>query len=537
MDTCKQIPYKKTNFFSKIVVDFLDNSTNLHPFYNHQYVNNGLVNTIIEKQKNYNNRTKMVAYFKEIYSNKKPTTKQIENLRLLEKNNCFTITTAHQPNIFTGPLYFIFKIIHAIKLANDLSNCHSNYNFVPVYFMGSEDADLDELGTIAIQQKKISWKTNQTGAVGRMLVDDNFLTLITEIEQQIAVNEYGNELVSLFKHCYTKGETIANCTTTLVNTLFGKYGLLVFLPDSKNCKQLMVDVFEKELLEQFSIKNVVETNKDLSKHYKIQASGRDINLFYLINNNRERISFKNDRYEIENLNISFSTNEIINELKSYSERFSPNVILRPILQEKILPNLFFIGGGGELAYWLQLKKVFAAANVTYPLLMLRNSFILTDNHLFTKINKAFDSIELLFENETNIANNYVKKNSNKIVTLTTQIDQLYTIYNDIKTIATTIDATLETHVLKLLHQAKEKLLALEKKMTKAEKKKFDTQLQQMFAIKKQLFPNNNLQERTENFSYLYSIYGRKIIDKIYNNSQSISSDFCIVNLDTTPNYV
>ncbi|MCX6209669.1 MAG: bacillithiol biosynthesis BshC, partial [Bacteroidetes bacterium] len=248
---CRTLPYQQTHFFSKLVTDYVEQNEHLQQFYTYQPNINGILKAIENKQKNYNNRTTLVNYFTQQYANNNATSAQLKHIELLKNENCFTVTTAHQPNIFTGPLYFIYKIFHAIKMANDLSEQLPAYNFVPVYYMGSEDADLDELGNITLQQKKLIWNTQQTGAVGRMKVDKDFIRMINEIEGQIAVNPFGKELSDIFRNSYTLDTSIQEATFNLVNTLFGKYGLLVVIPDNADLKRSFIPVVEKELTKQF----------------------------------------------------------------------------------------------------------------------------------------------------------------------------------------------------------------------------------------------------------------------------------------------
>src|SRR5690349_8055173 len=183
---CNYIPYDKTGYFSKLVIDYLDDAPQLHQFYNLPPTIEGLQQSI-RQRKNFKHRKVLVKTLQKQYEGLNLHEKVNTNLQLLLHENTFTVTTAHQPNIFTGPLYVVYKIFHVIKLAEELKQQFPQNNFVPVYFMGSEDADLDELNNITISQRKYVWQTKQTGAVGRMKVDKALLQLINEIEGQISV--------------------------------------------------------------------------------------------------------------------------------------------------------------------------------------------------------------------------------------------------------------------------------------------------------------------------------------------------------------
>ncbi len=528
--SCTYTSYKSTNFFSKIVIDYLSQAKGLQEFYQHLPNKDGISNAIAAR-KNYNTDRKiLVEYFSKQYANA-ASTQQQKNIELLTNENCFTITTAHQPNIFTGPLYFIYKILHAVKLAQDLNEEFNEYKFVPVYYMGSEDADLDELGNINIQGKKIVWNTKQTGAVGRMKVDKNFIQLIAEIQSQLGVNEFGTELTNILKQCYTLDKTIQQATFELVNMLFGTYGLLVLIPDDVDLKKVFIPTITKELQEQFSRKAVDKTNEKFGKHHKIQAAGRELNLFYLIDDKRERIEKIGNDFIVQNLELKFTLEEILIELNSHPERFSANVILRPVFQETILPNVAFIGGGGELAYWLQLKNVFENVNVPYPVLLLRNSFLIYKPMQENKLQKMGYKIENAFSSTEELFVDLVKKQSQYNLSLQTQLNQAKAFYETLKNQATQIDTTLIAHVESIAVKAFKQIEALEKKMLRAEKRKFADQKNQLENIKKDLFPNNSLQERVENFSYFYSIFGKELFNIILSSSKGIEQEFGLLSIN------
>ena len=242
--------------------------------------------------------------------------------------------------------------------------------------MGSEDADLDELGHIYLNGEKLEWETKQTGAVGRMKVDKQLIKLIDRIAGQIEVLTYGKELSDLFREAYQEGEQIQQATLRLVNELFKEFGLLVLIPDNAELKRTFNPVVKRELIDQFSHPIVEKTSIALGGNYKVQASGREINLFYLTEERRERIEKQGERYSVESLGLTWDEKEILDEVDAHPERFSANVILRGLFQETILPNIVFIGGGGEVAYWLQLKDVFEGCQIPYPMLVVRNSFLL-----------------------------------------------------------------------------------------------------------------------------------------------------------------
>jgi len=523
-----KVSYESTGFFSKLVADYVAGDDKLKGFYKHPVSIEGIKASILARKSFKTNRKLLVDELTKQYEGIHLNALQEQNLQSLLGEDTFTITTAHQPNIFTGPLYFIYKIMHVIKLADELKIQFPEYDFVPVYYMGSEDADLDELGYINLNGEKLTWQTKQTGSVGRMKVDKALLQIIDSIAGQIAIHPFGDELINLFKQCYSLGKTIQQATLELVNTLFAAYGLLVVIPDNSALKQSFNAVIKKELVEQFSNKAVTETINELSKHYKAQAGGRELNLFYLIDDKRERIELINKNYIVSSLNKHWTLDEVLQELEQYPERFSANVILRGVFQETILPNIAFIGGGGELAYWLELKKVFEAAQVPYPMIILRNSFLLVKKSFTERIEKLGFTIEDFFADETSLINALVYQNSTNKLSLDTEIEGIKAIYNQIKNTSSSIDTTLLPHIDSLQKGTLRKINELEKKILRAEKRKFSDQQHQITNIKKNLFPKDNLQERIDNFSSYYALEGNEWLQTIYDYSNGLEQTFCIL---------
>lgn len=535
---CTFLPYSSTGYFSTIVADYISGQDELKPFYDFAPTIDGVRKAIAARRQFAANRPMLVNVLEEQYKQGQLSQKQQEYINLLSNENTFTVCTAHQPNIFTGYLYFIYKIVHAIKLAETLTNEIDHCHFVPVYYMGSEDADLEELGMIFLDGKKYEWKTNQTGAVGRMKVDKALVLLIHEISGQLLVHPYGREIVDLMQRCYKEGETIQQATFNLVNVLFAEYGLLILLPDNRLLKNEFAPVIKKELLEQFSHIAVAKTVAAFPSKYKIQAAGRELNLFYLEDHSRERIEKVNGepclpagRWSIVNREKVFGQQQVLTELKEFPERFSPNVILRPVFQETILPNVAFIGGGGEIAYWLELKKVFEAAAVPYPVLVVRNSFLVVERKSQELIKKLDLTPKEIFTPEFELMNELVKRQSSHQLSLEKEKTALIELYKKLGAVAGKVDNTLELHSKALLKKALDKIEALEKKIIKAEKLKFEVQQRQLHTLKEQLLPNNNLQERVENFMLLYAKNGRSFIEMIHTHSLALEQEFGVINTE------
>lgn len=534
MDTKFQsqyLPYSQTEKFAKIVLDYIAEAPVLKDFYEHPVSVEGIKSAISER-KNFNtNREILVDEFIRQYKDFENCKKVKANVQLLSDQNTFVICTAHQPNIFTGHLYFVYKILHTIKLADSLKKELPEYNFVPVFFMGSEDADVEELNHIEIEGEKYVWQPKQTGAFGRMKVDNDLMKLIDKISGRLLVEKYGSYLIDILKKCYTKNTSIEEATFLFVHELFKEFGLLILLPDNAAFKREMISVFETDIFNHTSSEIVSRSSEELAKDYKAQAYPREINLFYLKDNLRNRIVVVEDHFVIHDTDIVFSKEEMKAELKQHPEHFSPNVILRGLFQEIILPDIAWIGGGGELAYWLQLKELFKNYKVPFPVLVLRNSFLIVEEkyqRLLQKLNlKAID----LFKGKEKLLNNIVNKETSTILNLDKQKKEFDKIYSEIKSIVSAIDSTLEEHTKALEAKQKKTISSLEKKMLRAEKRKFSDQKNQLNKLFSSLFPGDGLQERTENFMLFYSRLGNDFFKELYEVSLTLEQEFCILEKD------
>src|SRR5688572_5936123 len=381
------LPYRATNAFSDLVYDFLDQKPQLKPFLHRFPVIENFKDQIREKQSfPLAQRQTLVKVLQKQYQNLGKSAAVELNLALLQQEKTFTVTTGHQLNIFTGPLYFIYKIVTAIKTCQELKLAYPENEFVPVYWMASEDHDFAEINHFNLFGKRYDWETEQKGAVGRMA--------LTGIEK---VLEEMPEKYPVFEDAYRNSQTLSEATRKIVNELFGEFGLVILDADEPELKKALIPVIQNELAKNTAYQLVNRTNETLAAYYKPQVLAREINLFYLDNGLRERIVQEGEMYKVLNTNLVFTAEEIQKLVVESTEKFSPNVILRPLYQEMVLPNLAYVGGGAEVAYWLQLKLIFDEYNVPFPILILRNSAMYVNKATAARMHKLGLKAEDLFQ--------------------------------------------------------------------------------------------------------------------------------------------
>jgi bacillithiol biosynthesis cysteine-adding enzyme BshC len=524
------ISYQNSGYFSPLMKNYLNQKNELNSLYNRFPSLENFEKQIIEKQQNFNNknRTSLVSVLKEQYASIQVSDLSRQNIELLADENTFTVTTGHQLNLFSGPLYFLYKIISTINLTTELKAKYPNYNFVPIYWMATEDHDFEEINYFNFNGKKFRWNRESTGPVGRLSTDGlaDFLEIYA-LEMGSSTN--ANYIKKLFEDSYIKHNNLADATRYLANALFGVSGLVILDGDDQNLKRNFIPYVKEELLHQTSFKAVTETIEKI-KEYTIQVNPREINLFYIEDNLRERIVLENGIYKVNHTQIQFTETEILTLLENNPEKFSPNVIMRPLYQEVILPNLCYIGGGGEIAYWLELKSFFASAKVAFPILLLRNSVLLVTE----KQNKKADKLNLswsdLFSKQAVLINKITQKLSDYPIDLTEQKETLKKQFETLLELANHTDKSFLGAVKAQEVKQTKGLENLEKRLLIAQKRKFHDELQRIVDLQNELFPNQSLQERQANFSEFYLENGERLISQLMNQLNPLEQNFNIITL-------
>lgn len=466
-----------------------------------------LIPTQIERRSNFTFRDELVQILTHQNEGFKIHVNQSKQLERLKSEKTFCITTAHQTNLFGGPLYFIQKAISAIKVCLLAKEKYPEFHFVPVYWLGTEDHDFQELNHTSIFNYGVNWNDEQGGAFGRYSTA-SLKPLLEQLNEIFGLTENEIYVKNLLQTAYSECETIASATRYLLNELLGKYGLVIIDGDDEQLKQKMIPVFEKELNESFSYKEASKAIQFLEQEYgSFQAYPREINLFYLKGNSRKRIVRDGVDFKIYGTNQRFTKSELLQELRVNAKRFSPNVILRPLMQEMCLPNLMYVGGGGELSYWFQLKPVFDAVQCPYPMLGFRDTAV----YLPMKTQKKIKQLQLSFvdfkKSKLELTNALVKRDSQQQLELKSVEVFLQKMNSELERNALEVDFTLKASALATQQKMKNLISNFEKKLFRAEKKKHQITIQRMNAVYDVIYPSGKLQERFENFSQYYAQYG------------------------------
>ena len=526
------IAYRNTNYFSDLMLDYLEEKENLRKFYG-QFPKLENFKTQIEQKKSSfsaEHRKVLVQALQQQYQHIEASALTQKNIVALGEPNTFTVTTGHQLNLFTGPLYFLYKIISAINLAEELKANYPDHHFVPVYWMASEDHDFEEINYFNFKDQKVQWSSDQTGAVGKFNTN-GLAEVLKEFQPHLNESDAAEEIVELFEKAYIKHNTLTEATRYIANQLFAEYGLVIVDGDDKALKTLFQPFIKEELLQQTSSEKVASSAENLAAEgYKIQVNPREINLFYLAEGIRERIIKDDEYYIVHETDLRFTEAEILEELENYPERFSPNVIMRPLYQEAILPNLCYIGGGGEMAYWFELKNYFESQQIPFPVLLLRNSALLVSAKQKKKIENLGVSVEDLFLKQSDLRTKRTQEISEIDIDFSKQKQHLEKQFKDLYTLAEKTDKSFVGAVAAQEQKQINGLEHLEKRLLKAQKRKLKDELERLTNLQDQLFPNHSLQERNRNFSEFYEIYGKDLIQQLKQELKPLQQEFSIIYL-------
>lgn len=523
------IDYKDTNSFSKTLLAYLAADAQLTPYFGNKPTYEGFEKQMSLKA-DFKHREVLVKSLQSQYGELLIDAPEVaHNIQFLADSNTFTVTTGHQLNIFTGPLYFIFKIACAIRLAKDLKSKFPDKNFVPVYWMASEDHDFEEINNTRVYGKKIIWDVSGISGTGKMDTS-SMQDVVRQYIGMLGLSENSSKLAQIVEDAYLKGRNLADATRVLANALFKEYGLVIVDADKRELKEIFAPIIEQDILEERSFSAISKTTWELEeKGFSTQVHARECNFFYLTDEYRERIVKNEDgRYEVLHQNIFFTEDELKAEIAAKPERFSPNVVMRPLYQEVIFPNLAYIGGGAEIVYWLQFKANFDQFHVPFPILIPRNSAMITDDAVASKIYRLDLTFKSIFKSTTALQNEYVRRHTTHRLNLRDEWMEFNAIFGKIKLRAHKIDPSLAPSTEAVQARLKKAIDNLEKKLLKADKHNHEEALTQIERVKDKLFPNGGLQERSENFAVLYVKHGDDLIKELVRHFNPLDFKFTIL---------
>lgn len=526
------IEYEKIPYFSARDKAYIQEDSRLEPFIKYPVDIDAFTKIFRDKMHDDTDRSLLASVLRKQYNEMNALNAEHEKkIDSLLDENTYTITTAHQPCLFTGPLYVIYKIISVINTAETIHNHYPEKKIVPVFIVGGEDHDFEEINHTYVFGNRIEWNNpHASGPVGRLTMEtmDNALD---ELKELCKNDEEAMKWYDFMNRNYKESSTYGLATQKIIHTLFQDTDLLVLSMDDPDFKQAFSPIISKEILKQYSAPYVREAQANLVEAgFDEQAYVRDINFFYLHDNKRRRIENVKDNFSIVDSDLVFTTSEIVSEIENYPERFSPNVVMRPIYQEFILPNLAYIGGGGELAYWMERKMQFEAFDINFPMLIRRDSVLLIDKRTEKDLNKLNMDLTDLFYNVEVLIKNFAIKEGEGETSLSAYRKEINAIFAEIAEQAFSIDKSLRKYVKAEEADVQKIIGQIESKLLKAEKERLEIELNKIRKLKDRIFPGNSLQERHDNFLTWVIRYDEKFWNSLYENLDVFKKELKVISL-------
>ncbi len=522
-----RLPYAQIPQLSPTDLAYQTEDPRLRPFYLYRPCIEEVAKVVEAKDYPDARRQLLCEVLERQYELVPPCTETTAQIQALRKSETYTVTTAHQPLLLGGPLYFIYKIAGAIHLAQKLQAYYPQYRFIPLYWMGGEDHDFEEVNHLYLFGKKLTWEDKQGGAVADYQID-SLLPLLEELKIILGESPNAEELKTIISAAFDPQYNYGQAMFRLVHSLFADKGLVVLLPDAPELKSQMIPIFEEELRRHSSKKIIDQTVAQLSQlGFKNQAFVRDVNLFYLMPRQRERIEKDGENFRVLNSGLLFSSVEMFKVLHEQPQVFSPNVILRPLYQELVLPNIVYIGGGGELAYWLERKAQFEHYGIPFPMLLRRNSLQWIDAASQQKMEKLGLGIVDIFQDPDSLIKQYIERQSGEL-SFVSEREALGQIFELIRQKTSEFDSSLEASVAAQEAQLLNALDKLETRLLRSEKKNKEIEINQIRKVLEKLLPAGGLQERKESFIPLYLRFGAAWIDDLVSLLDPFEKDFWVV---------
>ena len=441
----------------------------------------------------------------------KATASQAKNLELLKDSNTFSVSCGHQLNLAGGPVYMLYKILTVIKLADILNQKFPQYHFVPIHWLASEDHDLDEVKSVQFFGQKVDFQVDQTGAVGRM----NTNGLSTQME---AIRDFP----AWMSAAYSGDKTLTEATRVWLRHTFGDRGLLILDADVPELKKAFHDLALRELTQPWVEKKVLEQTGKLEKAgLKSQIHPRPINLFYLTDSERLRLEEKDGKIQTVEGKYSWGKEEAIQHFNKNPQELSPNAAFRPLYSQVLLPDVAFIGGPAEVAYWLQLGTIFEEAKIPMPLLLPRFSAVYLNAGLTKKMEKLGLTPEDLLKEDHEL-----KKEASGIST-ELALPNLERVYSGLLAFAQQVDPTLVPMAKGELTKVEKMVEGIQKRIVKAAENKNEQQITQILNLVRKLFPEGGLQERSEGW-LTFVVNDPDWLNKIYDAIDPLDLRFSIL---------
>lgn len=457
--------------------------------------------------------------------------KTLANIDLLGNDTTFTIVTGQQLGLFTGPLYTIYKAITAVKLSEKLSRDFPNYNFVPVFWLEGEDHDFEEINKLKLINSsnditKIEYLLGgkplerNIGATGNISIDEHIEQFFAAAASSLIQTDYGAQLLDTMRGYYKQGTSLLKAFAGFFNHIYEDSGLVFINSNDAEFKRILSPLFTKEINSNSEAsKLVIQKSAELEEHYHAQIKAKALNLFMFHKGGRHLIEpSENGDYYLKNLRQRYTKEELLSIASISPELLSPNVVLRSLCQDTLLPTIAYVAGPAEIAYFAQLKPVYEYFGVTMPVIFPRASVTIVEEKVQKVLEKySLDLIELFGDAESIIAKVSDQVSEVKVDALFESLNNRMTdAINEARFGIQQIDPTLNGTIDATIQKFQQQLEVLKQKTQKAQQQKEEISLKQIKKAAMNIFPNGNFQERELSVVQYLNKYGPDFVKWIAN---------------------
>jgi bacillithiol biosynthesis cysteine-adding enzyme BshC len=455
-----------------------------------------------------------------------------QNIKKLSDKKTLAIVTGQQLGIMGGPLYTFYKIITVIKLSRFLSERYDDYNFVPVFWLEADDHDFNEVRSVRIIDEGNSLVTidykeeieedDLKQSVGLINLDNSVSDFLEKLSNSLKETEFKSPLFNHLKEFYKEGKSFKDAFRDLIFNYFDEYGLIIFDPQDDEVKKLLRPVFKKEITDfRIHTEQLVHVSATLEELYHAQVKVKPVNLFLRVDEGRYSIEPVENEYRLRRKRKSFSREQLLELLENEPEKFSPNVLLRPICQDYLFPTAFYVAGPSEISYFAQIKPLYELYGIAQPIIYPRSSLTILENSIANSLEKYSVGINDIFIDVENVKKKII--NSVEESSIDDMFDgianQIETTFDQLKEKLIDLDKTIADSSNRYRDKILNTVSELKSKAEKAQQKKYEVTLRQMDRAAVHLFPNSNLQEREINFIYFANKYGEEFLQKIFDELQ------------------
>lgn len=451
-----------------------------------------------------------------------------ENIDKLSHAQAHTVVTGQQAGLFTGPLYTIYKALTAIKLSNQLKGKYG-VEFVPVFWIESNDHDFNEVnhinvldsGDALVKIEYIPSNYRYGSPIKDVKIDESIRDIIKKLEEFSPETEFKCDVFDILRDSYLSGLSFNQAFGRMMMSLFKDFGLILLDPSDHRLKELMIPLMHREIESELETTNIVNLSgrklRSIGYQPQIERSEYSTNLFLEEDGIRYKLMFINGRFLVNGQGRSLSSSEVIDMLYTQPWKFSPNVCLRPVIQDYILRTVAYVAGPAEISYFAQLKELYEYMDVEMPIIYPRASFIIVEpkvQHAMQvnglNISELSEDYEKLFAKlSRRKISNHIEES---IESIKSKIAGMFKeLSADLKKVDPNMVNIVESTAIKIYHQIDQ----LKEKTYQMQRNRDEITKRQVKRACMNIYPLGKHQERVFNIVQYLVLHGMNFLNELY----------------------